>query len=269
MTGHIRGAYRGWADRVYWRLVAGLAPGLLNSHHAYARALASEVERASQWLDLGCGHAFLPPFVSPQRLQEARSRCVSVGIDADGDALAKHRGLRHRVRGNIERLPFEAGMFDLATANMVVEHVASPQQLFAEIARVLKPGGRLLLHTPNAEGYTTRLTRLVPDRLLAPIAGTLLGRAAEDVYPTYYRANTEAVLTVLLNTPQWRLERLDHVESSAQFAQVPPAAALELAAIRLFRADRRKHLRACLIVVAERRRAETTVQPCEASRSRY
>jgi len=87
MTGHIRGAYRGWADRVYWRLVAGLAPGLLNSHHAYARALASEVERASQWLDLGCGHDFLPPFVSPQRLQEARSRCVSVGIDADGDAL--------------------------------------------------------------------------------------------------------------------------------------------------------------------------------------
>jgi SAM-dependent methyltransferase len=185
----------------------------------------------------------------------ARSRCVSVGTDVDGDALAKRRGLRHRVRGNIERLPFEAGTSDLATANMVVEHVARPEQLFAEIARVLKPGGRLLLHTPNADGYTTRLTRLLPDRLLAPIAETLLGRAAEDVYPTYYRANTEAAFTVLLNTPQWRLERLDHVESSAQCAHVPPAAALELAAIRLFRAERRKHLRACLIVVAEPLRA--------------
>jgi SAM-dependent methyltransferase len=185
----------------------------------------------------------------------ARSRCVSVGTDADGDALAKRRGLRHCVRGNIERLPFEAGTSDLATANMVVEHVARPEQLFAEIARVLKPGGRLLLHTPNADGYTTRLTRLLPDRLLAPIAETLLGRAAEDVYPTYYRANTEAAFTVLLNTPQWRLERLDHVESSAQCAHVPPAAALELAAIRLFRAERRKHLRACLIVVAEPLRA--------------
>lgn len=158
MTGHIRVAYRGWADRVYWRLVGGLAPGLLNSQHEYARALVSEVEGASRWLDLGCGHDFLPPFVNQDRLQAARARCVSVGIDADGSALAKHRGLRHRVRGNIERLPFQAGTFDLATANMVVEHVARPERLFAEIARVLKPGGRLLLHTPNADGYTTRLT---------------------------------------------------------------------------------------------------------------
>ena len=255
MRGHIRGAYRGWADLVYWRLVAGLAPGLVNSHHAYARALASEVERASQWLDLGCGHDFLPPFVSPQRLQAARSRCVSVGIDADGDALAKHRGLRHRVRGNIERLPFEAGTFDLATANMVVEHVASPEQLFAEIARVLKPGGRLLLHTPNADGYTTRLTSLLPDRLLAPIAATLLGRAAEDVYPTYYRPNTEAAFTVLPEHAAMAPRTPGPRGILPAMRACAPAAALELAAIRLFRADRRKHLRACLIVVAERLRA--------------
>ena len=48
-----------------------------------------------------------------------------------------------------------------------------------------------------------------------------------------------------------------------------PPVALELAAVRVFRADRRKHRRACLIVVAEHRHADTTVQPCEASRNRY
>jgi SAM-dependent methyltransferase len=246
------GAYRRWADRTYWRLVAQIAPGLLNSHHAYGRALVAEASRASHWLDLGCGHDFLPPFVHQDPLRAAPANRVIVGIAGDGRALAGHRGLTYRVRGDIQRLPFRSASFDLATANMVVEHVEHPASLFEEIARVLRPGGRLLLHTPNASGYTTRLTRLVPDRLLAPLAGALVGRAPEDVYPTHYRANTEAALTALLNGPRWRLERLEYVESSAQLAHVPPAAAVELTAIRLFRARRWQHLRACLLVTAER-----------------
>jgi SAM-dependent methyltransferase len=245
-------AYRRWADRVYWRLVAGLAPGLVNSQYAYGRALMTEIRHASRWLDLGCGHDFLPPFVSQNGIRTALANRVAVGIDADGQALARHRGLTYRVCGDVQRLPFRSGRFDLATANMVVEHVEQPVLLFNEIARVLRPGGRFLLHTPNAEGYTTRLTRLIPDRLLTPLAGVLLGRAAADVYPAHYRANTGTALAALLNGACWRLERVEYVESSAQLAHVPPAAALELAAIRMLRSPRWQHLRACLIVVAER-----------------
>jgi SAM-dependent methyltransferase len=253
MPSTLNGAYRRWADRAYWRLATRLAPGLVNSQHAYARALLTEVSRASHWLDLGCGHDFLPPFVDQTRLREAIANRAIVGIDADDRALARHHGLTQRIRGDIQRLPFRSQSFDLATANMVVEHVEHPALLFEEIARVLRPGGRLLIHTPNASGYTTRLTRLLPNHLLAPLAGALLGRAEDDIYPTHYRANTEAVLTELLNGPQWRLDRLEYVESSAQLAHVPPAAALELAAIRLFRSPRWRHLCACLLVVAERR----------------
>jgi SAM-dependent methyltransferase len=255
MPSTITGAYRRWADRTYWRLVARLAPGLTNSQHAYGRALAAETARAARWLDLGCGHDFLPPFVNQSSLHAPLANRTIVGIDADGRALANHRGLTYRVRGDIQRLPFRTASFDLATANMVVEHVEHPALLFDEVARVLRPGGRLLLHTPNADGYTTRLTRLVPDRLLAPLAGALSGRAAEDVYPTHYRANTEAQLVGLLNGARWRLDRLEYVESSAQLAHVPPAAAVELAAIRLFRSTRWQRLRACLLVIAERRAA--------------
>ena len=252
MPSSIMAAYRRWADRVYWRLVAGLAPGLLNSHYAYARALSTELTRATCWLDLGCGHDFLPPFENRQGALAVGGNRSVVGIDADANALARHEGLRHRVRGDIQRLPFRSGSFDLATANMVIEHVEHPALLFDEIARVLRPRGRLLLHTPNAEGYTTRLTQWIPDRLLRPLAGALSGRDAVDVYPTHYRANTEAAFERMLNGSLWQLERLDFVESSAQFAQIPPAAFLELAAIRAFRSVRWQRLRACLIVVAER-----------------
>jgi ubiquinone/menaquinone biosynthesis C-methylase UbiE len=156
----------------------------------------------------------LPPFVDQSGLRAALQNRAIVGIDADEQALARNRGLTYRVRGDIQRLPFRSASFDLASANMVVEH---PALLFEEIARVL------------------------------------LGRAALDVYPTHYRANTEAALARLLNPVRWHLDRVEYVESSAQFAQVPPAAALELTAIRVLRSPRWQHFRTCLLVVAEPR----------------
>jgi predicted RNase H-like nuclease len=92
-----------------------------------------------------------------------------------------------------------------------------------------------------------------PALLFEEIARVLLGRAALDVYPTHYRANTEAALARLLNPVRWHLDRVEYVESSAQFAQVPPAAALELTAIRVLRSPRWQHFRTCLLVVAEPR----------------
>jgi len=48
-----------------------------------------------------------------------------------------------------ERMPFDTGSFDGVLLNEVLEHVADDQQAAHEIARVLKPGGRLFLFSPN------------------------------------------------------------------------------------------------------------------------
>ena len=53
------------------------------------------------------------------------------------------------VNGAGERLPFADASFDLAIAWDVVEHVQSPALLLAELARVLRPGGRALLTVIN------------------------------------------------------------------------------------------------------------------------
>jgi ubiquinone/menaquinone biosynthesis C-methylase UbiE len=55
----------------------------------------------------------------------------------DARAIARHPGLRHRVIGTGEQLPFEDNAFDLVTANMVIEHVEAPARLFEEIGRIL------------------------------------------------------------------------------------------------------------------------------------
>jgi ArsR family transcriptional regulator len=99
-----------------------------------------------RWIvgDLGCGtgqvSAALAPFVarvvavdaSPEMLQAARAR---VGAADNVD-------LR---RGELEALPIDDGRLDVATLMLVLHHVPDPAVALREVARVLKPGGRLLL----------------------------------------------------------------------------------------------------------------------------
>src|SRR6185503_20661192 len=100
------------------------------------------------------------------------------------------------------------------TANMVIEHVEAPAQLFAEISRILAPGGRVIIHTPNVHGYTTAITRLLPDRTLAPVARLVLGRRAEDVYPTFYRANSVMDLRKLAGSSGLAVETCELINST-------------------------------------------------------
>jgi ArsR family transcriptional regulator len=94
--------------------------------------------------DLGCGtgqvSVALAPFVShvigvdssAAMLQAARKR------------LQGHGNVELR-RGELEALPIDDGRLDAATVMLVLHHVPEPARALAEVARVLKPGGRLVL----------------------------------------------------------------------------------------------------------------------------
>ena len=94
--------------------------------------------------DLGCGSgriaAALAPFAgsvvavdsSPEMLDVARSR------------LAAFDNVRI-VEGRIEQLPLEPTSLDLALVVHLLHHVADPSAALAEVARVLRPGGRLVI----------------------------------------------------------------------------------------------------------------------------
>ncbi len=97
--------------------------------------------------DLGCGtgqiSAAVAPFVrkviavdsSPEMLDAARDRLASAG-PADNVELK---------RGTLEALPIADATLDAAVAMLVLHHLPEPGQALAEMARVLKPGGRLLV----------------------------------------------------------------------------------------------------------------------------
>jgi SAM-dependent methyltransferase len=103
-----------------------------------ARALGGENGRV---LDLGCGAGNMMHHL-------ARFGDV-IGVDNFERALAVARARGYAVRwAEAEQLPFSAGSFDLVAALDVIEHCADDRTVLAECARVLAPGGHLLVSVP-------------------------------------------------------------------------------------------------------------------------
>lgn len=138
---------------------------------AVLRALAPKAGETI--LDAGCGEGYLT-----RRL--AGRGAVTVGVDRStrlvGAAVAAGRqanGCAHFLRGDLRALPLTAGRFDAVLCNHSLNELRSLEPAFAEFARLLKPGGRLvvlLLHPCFYGGRDGRGRRvdLDSERYFAP-----------------------------------------------------------------------------------------------------
>lgn len=154
-------------------------------------------------LDVGCGDGLFaalafdePPFV---------------GIDPDAASVreAKARGAhRHLVRSSATALPFAAEVFQTVVANCVIEHIPDLDAALREIARVLKPSGRLLFGVPSESFGEMLLGSTVLRRL--KLKG--LARAYGDWFNRHSRHfHTDAPHTWLERLPRYGL-RVEHWE---------------------------------------------------------
>ena len=96
-------------------------------------------------LNVGCGTGGF-------NAAAARAGAEAWGVDASGEAAAI-AGLRQPGPwiscARAEALPFRAASFDVVYCYSTLEHVADAARAVREMVRVLKPGGRLYVHTPN------------------------------------------------------------------------------------------------------------------------
>jgi SAM-dependent methyltransferase len=142
MTTPDQSALRRW----WWRqqFVPGAMAWLINPFFHARRGLAAALrdlgpELRGEVLDVGCGR-------KPYRSLTAATRYV--GVDVDSPATRGHGDVDVFYDGRT--LPFAGASFDGVLCSQVFEHVFAPREFLAELARVLRPGGTLLLTTPVA-----------------------------------------------------------------------------------------------------------------------
>lgn len=115
-----------------------------------ARALGTT---PSTILDIGCGDGTA---AATARRTLAHHRLV--GVDWSQDALRRASEHLTAVRGELSDpgLPFATGSADAALFSEVIEHLVDPDAALDELHRVLRPGGHLLLSTPNLAAWYNR-----------------------------------------------------------------------------------------------------------------
>jgi SAM-dependent methyltransferase len=88
----------------------------------------------------------------------------AAGIDIDRDYIATARASgidAHFCDLNRDPLPFADAEFDLIFAGEVIEHLVDTDGFLAEVQRCMKPGGNLLLTTPNLASFENRVRLLL------------------------------------------------------------------------------------------------------------
>lgn len=135
--------------------------GLASTRYTRIPLELAKIRPGDRIIDVGCGRAEIV-------FQAARDGAFATGIDYSESAIEIARTVRDRHNEDIrsrtsfsccdaERLDFEDNSFDTAFLMDVVEHVSEGElhTVFREIRRILKPDGKLIIHTtPNVWSRT-------------------------------------------------------------------------------------------------------------------
>jgi len=152
----------------------------LRRHEGY-HALVDEleVEFALRWargasvLEAGCGTGLILDRLRPHARR-------TLGVDLSGGMLAHaHRRGLPVVQGSVTQLPFPDGAFDVVCSFKVLAHVEPIRDALAELSRVTRPGGHLVLEFYNPYSLRGLVKRLKPPTPISERADD------ESVYTRY------------------------------------------------------------------------------------
>ncbi len=108
-----------------------------------------------QWLDFGCGAGgFLKYLRARGTLADRSLELTGHDVGSYASQLARHDGFRILDLEALAREP--DARYDVVSMIEVIEHLPAPSDQIALVARVLKPGGLLLLTTGNLDGPVAR-----------------------------------------------------------------------------------------------------------------
>ena len=153
----------------------------------YRELIQRYLEPGARVLDAGCGRYL-------KFCREFSPVAHVVGIDLERTFETDNTRIPYAVRGDLGALPFPSGYFDMVISRSVVEHLEDPPRVFREFVRVLRPGGKVIVLTPNRYDYVSLIATVTPYRLHRLLVSRICQVPEDDVYPTLYRANTRSAV---------------------------------------------------------------------------
>ncbi len=147
---------REYADDARLRRRAAAFTGVSTATDARALVVDAVADlRPSRVLEVGCGWGELATWIT----RSTGADVVAIDSSPHMVELARQAGVDARI-GDVQQLPFDDGAFDCAVAAWMLYHVPDLDRGIAELARVLRPGGRLVAVT-NSILHLHELRQLV------------------------------------------------------------------------------------------------------------
>ena len=174
-----------------------------NREHPYRtfeRQVEEVITRETVLLDAGCGrHAGTLRRFAPLVK-------TAVGVDLVEYSTDIHGSGVHVSKSDLCALALRDASVDLVMSRSVMEHLEDPHKAYAEVSRVLRPGGHFIFLTPQLWDYGSVCARLIPNRFHPFVVNKVEGRAEEDTFPVHYKSNTVGAVRRLAASHGFRLE---------------------------------------------------------------
>jgi SAM-dependent methyltransferase len=172
-------------------------------YRLFESLVATRIQPDGVLLDVGCGRT--APVLS--RFAGRARRLVGIDL-VPFDAEIPGIELYNR---DISATGLASGSIDVVMARSVMEHVTEPQLAFAELGRILAPGGSLIFLTANLWDYASLVAMAVPNRWHPWIVERVEGRAPEDVFPVAYRCNTKMSIQRFAKRAGLEVRRIEYL----------------------------------------------------------
>ncbi|MEP6953447.1 MAG: methyltransferase domain-containing protein [Solirubrobacteraceae bacterium] len=139
-------------------------------HHLLLGLLAPHAKRGDALLDVGCASGYYTT-----RYLVRGGSAVGIDVAESSLTLARQRASRAGVEarcefraGDLRSLPADDGSFDVVLATEVLEHVREQEQALRELARVVRPGGTLIVSSPSVLDPLSTRKRLAARKARTP-----------------------------------------------------------------------------------------------------